>query len=326
MKRAVVVGLGSIAKRHRANLKELYPNIQIISLSSSGRIPDEPVCNSDYLLSDIKDLDFKLDLSIIASPSPFHVEHALPFIHKGIPTLIEKPVTASLEDAKRLIEAEKQSNTHVSVGYCLRFLPSLQKLEKLVRADKAGEIYNVFIEVGQYLPDWRSDKSYIDSVSANKNLGGGALLELSHELDYAQWLFGPLALEYGKLRSSQELKLEVEDSVDIVATNSSGAIINIHLDFLQRPARRTCRIIGSKGSIECDLIKNEICFNGINGRETLYSQPQWNKNNMYKNMIESFIASSNKLGCYNATLTNSAATVELIELIKLSAQKLNIDQ
>ncbi|WP_420230753.1 Gfo/Idh/MocA family protein [Psychrobacter sp. ER1] len=180
-----------------------------------------------------------------------------------------------------------------------------------------GEIYNVFVEVGQYLPDWRTNKNYKNSVSASSNLGGGALLELSHEIDYTQWLIGNLTPKFSVLRSSKALELEVEDSADILSVNSKGAVISIHLDFLQRRPYRKCRFIGSNGSLEWDLIKNNIVLNSSDRSEIIFSDPDWDKNKMYLNMILDF--ENLILGKPNQCITplEAANTISFISKVKI---------
>ncbi|MDN3684015.1 Gfo/Idh/MocA family oxidoreductase [Vibrio sinaloensis] len=199
-------------------------------------------------------------------------------------------MTSDLEDALRLASVAKATQTPVAVGYCLRYLPSAVKVHQLLQTQAIGTLYNVYVEIGQYLPDWRPSKDYRDSVSANANLGGGALLELSHELDYSQWLLGPLAIQFAQLRSSQELALEVEDMADIIATTESGALVNIHLDFLQRKAHRRCRFVGSQGVIEWDLISNRVVQTSDGGEQVIYSDSEWDKNQMYLNMLSDFVS------------------------------------
>ena len=292
-KNFAVVGLGNIAERHRQNIKALWPNSNICAISSSGRAAQSPIANCDKFVANIADLSVKaIDMAIIASPAPFHVAHAMRFMRAGIPTLIEKPLCINIEEASTLEQCAKDSNCRVAVGYCLRFLPSAGLMKQLVENRKVGQVLNVFIEVGQYLPQWRPSKHYKETVSANAALGGGALFELSHEFDYCQWIFGGLSLKHAYLRRSEQLQLNVEDIVDVAATLPNGALVNLHLDFLQQKAHRHCRVVGSEGTLNWDLIKNEVTFCNNDGCTTLYSKPQWNQNLMYTAMLEQFFGAT----------------------------------
>ncbi len=317
MERVAVVGLGNIATRHRRNLKCLFPKVQLYAMSASGRIPQEAISDADYLVSSIHMLiEKRVQFVIVASPSPFHALHSIPLIESGIPVLIEKPVTASLNDVKMLQSISAQYQTPVAVGYCLRYLSSALEMKRLLSSGKIGNLYHASVEIGQYLSDWRPNKDYRDSVSAKVSLGGGALLELSHELDYTQWLLGELTLEHAILRQTKELALEVEDSADMLFSNSKQAIIHMHLDFLQRKAHRQCRFVGSKGALEWDLIDNEIRFVSPQGMQVLYSEPKWDKNQMYTAMLADFVAKIHQEPNQCVSLGEAAQSVELIEEIK----------
>lgn len=317
MKNIAVIGLGNIATRHRRNLKLLFPKSKLIVMSASGRIPKELVSDSDYIAENIDEIiRLKVQLVIIASPAPFHTQHAIPFIQAGIPVLIEKPVSVTQTDAQALIDAEAKYKTPVAVGYCLRYLPSAQKVRQMLQEAVIGKLYNVFIEIGQYLPDWRPTKDYRETVSAKVELGGGVLLELSHELDYAQWILGSLIPRHVILRASEELGLEVEDNADILMTTAKGAVVNIHLDFLQRKAHRKCRFIGSEGCIEWDLVQNEVVLITAKERQVIYSAPEWDKNQMYLEMVTDFIRKINGKPNQSITLQEAERTVGLIVEIK----------
>ncbi len=320
MKKVAVIGLGSIATRHRKNLKYMFPNAEILGMSASGRIPTEEISDCDLIVANLDELiKANVEMVIVASPAPFHTLHALPLIEAGIPTLIEKPVTASVASALKIQKAVEKHGTSVAIGYCLRYLPSAQKLKALFSEDKIGKIYNANIEIGQYLPDWRPQKDYRDCVSAQKKLGGGALLELSHEFDYAQWLLGPLTLQHAILRSSEELSLDVEDMVDVVAITNTDAIVNIHLDFLQHKATRKCSFIGSKGRLDWDLISNQLIFTDKTQTVTLYSEPEWDKNQMYIEMIIDFISMIDNKNNNSVKLSEAVNTISFIEEIKQKA-------
>lgn len=321
MNKIAVIGLGNIAERHRRNIRFLFPQATIYATSASGRNVESNVTNCDVLIptvTDLSKLTNSLDLAIIASPATFHSKHAVPFIEGKVPTLIEKPVVASFSDIYPLIKAVNVNKTPVAVGYCLRYLPSAKILRQLLDENIAGRILNIDISVGHFLPDWRPG-NYRDSVSASRSLGGGVLLELSHEIDYAQWLFGELNIQHAIIRNSGILHIDVEDIVDIIATTSEQIIINIHLDFLQRLAYRKCTIIGSEGRLEWDLISNNIALYKATGSEVLFSDINYDKNNAYIDMLKDFIRFSEGRENTCVNLNDGIATISMIEKIKKMA-------
>jgi len=286
-------------------------------MSASGRIPAEPVEYADGIIPDINSLiEIRPYLVIIASPSNIHSQQAIPLIEAGIPVLIEKPVTATVSDSNSLMKIAAKHQTPIAIGYCLRYLSSSLLMKSLIDDQLIGEIFNLQADVGQFLPDWRPDTKVEETVSANAALGGGVLLELSHELDYIQWLLGDLTVKYAQLRHSKELGLEVEELADLVLTNDRGTVCNIHLDFLQKQAHRHCHLIGSKGRLNWDLIENTITLYSSSGKKVVYSEPEWDKNRMYLAMIEDFVNQIEGDRHQCISLNEAIKTVQLIEQIK----------
>lgn len=308
-----VIGMGSIAKRHLANLKHLHPEDKIYAVSASGRSKELP-SNADAVISLEQLLVEKPVYVIIASPAPYHVTTANILLQKGIAVLVEKPLSDNLNSCKELL-----ANIHgldknmVSVGYCLRFLPSAQIVKKYLDSGSLGVVYNIESNVGQFLPGWRTDKNYKDSVSAKKELGGGALLELSHELDYLFWFFNDLELQHSWLRTTDELNLDVEEIVDLVLATSSGTYISVHLDFIQKSTQRNCEFICEKGRLVWDLIENSVTLFHSTGTETIYSEPEYNKNGMYIDMLQAFENAKTAGMSYLATAETASKVIKLIE-------------
>ncbi len=318
--RAIVVGLGSIALRHRRNLKSLFPEIFIIAVPASGRVTNQNVEFADQIISSLDGVvNERVDMAIVASPAPFHTSHAKFLLLAGVPTLIEKPVTSNSQDAYELMKIYEETHTPAAVGYCLRYMPSSIKIKELLDQKIIGNIYNAFVDVGQYLPDWRPSKDYRDSVSAKISLGGGALLELSHEIDYVQWMLGPMEVQYSQLRSSSELNLEVEELADFVLVSDSGTVCNMHLDFLQKDARRTCSFIGEKGRIDWNLLTNSIVLSTKDNSVILFEEKDWDSNQMYLSLLKDFLnlIKGYKNRCVD--LKEAATTVQMIEDIKKHA-------
>lgn len=315
MMRVAVIGLGNISKRHRGNLRIMFPEVEIVAMSASGRIPSEMISNADYIVSNIQSIiDYTVEMAIIASPAPFHSVHAIPLIEAGIPVLIEKPVTTNVEEAKAIIKAKNNYQVNVGVGYCLKYLSSALFVKNFIESGRAGKVINANIEIGQYLPDWRPNTDYKQSVSAVDSLGGGVLFELSHDIEYAQWLFGKLEIEHALIRNTGELGIEAEDVADILATSQSGCVVSLHLDFLQRQASRKCKIISNRGALVWDLIKNQVVWADETGESFLFSDELWDKNKMYLNMLRDF---NNKIKSDSfSSIESSLSVVELITNLK----------
>ncbi|AZQ11110.1 Gfo/Idh/MocA family protein [Shewanella khirikhana] len=313
-----VVGMGSIAKRHIKNLKFLYPNAQIYVASSSGKNFDLPEGASAVVsLSEI--IALKPNYVVLASPASYHVETAKLLLENKIPVLIEKPLTAKFSDAAEFLNFyESKKYPPVAVGYCLRFLPSALAVKSFLESGGLGTVYNVHSVVGQFLPSWRSDKSYKDSVSAKAELGGGALLELSHELDYLQWIFGPLVLQHSWLRTTEELGLQVEEIANLIITTETGVYISVHLDFVQKATQRKCEFIGEKGNLYWDLVANTVTFKDSNSTSMIYADEQYDKNTMYLDMLKAFADVENLGRRELASVRTSAKVIELIQLAKQS--------
>lgn len=269
LEKFLIISLGSIGQRHLDNLRFLRPKSQIAILHLNSKDEDIPP-GADYCFYDlINAANFEPNAAIICSPASFHTEIAQFLINNKIPTLIEKPISDKLDGLDMLIKSSQDYEVPVMIGYNLEFLPSLIKTKELLNKGLIGDILGVRAEVGQYLPDWRPSNPYQNSVSAKKELGGGVLLELSHEIDYVYSLFGmpdKVSTSGGTFGFSD---INVEDIISLNMTYKQPArLANIHLDFLQRAPCRLCKFIGSKGTIIWNGLTNEIIVNHVNVKQS----------------------------------------------------------
>jgi len=254
----LIAGLGSIGRRHLATVRAVLPDARIVVLRRPGQALPADAGPKTALVHNVEAaLAASVDAAIIANPAPFHVATALPLARAGVPLLIEKPLAEGPEGLAPLLEACANQHVPLQVGYCLRFDPSLRAMKDALEAGAIGRMLSLNAEVGQYLPDWRPGNDYRQGVSAQAALGGGALLELSHEIDYARWLAGEVTAVAAAIGRLGDLEIDVEDSADLILTFASGARGSVHLDMLQRPATRTCRIVGSAGTLAWDGIRHQ---------------------------------------------------------------------
>lgn len=262
MNRLLIVGSGAIGKRHFEVLKTLYPHSDIRFLSRATK--DLQLSEGRYMYTWDEVDEFSPNLAIIANPAPFHFQVGVSLAKKGVHLLVEKPICNHSLDADLLVSECNANNVFLKVGYNLRYLSSLQTFRKLIINGVVGDLMSVRAEVGQYLPDWRKGVDYRDTVSACKNLGGGVLLELSHEIDYLNWIFGTPDSVIGVVSKQSKLEIDVEDNADLLIRYCIGSheksflVANLSMDFIRFNPVRQCTVIGSTGSIRWDGIANTV--------------------------------------------------------------------
>jgi predicted dehydrogenase len=129
-------------------------------------------------------------------------------------------------------------------------------------------------------------------VSARRDLGGGVVLELSHELDTARWLMGDVRNVGAVMGHLSDLEIDVEDTAEILLEFRNGAVGSVHLDMVQRTPRRTYRIIGTEGTVVCDVISNRVSMFSVSGNEwsDLYSCDNMDRNQLYVEELQRFFS------------------------------------
>lgn len=251
------VSLGSIGKRHLRNARTLLPNARISVWRQHTRDDNIPDGADEIAVDLAQAMAFAPDAVLISSPASEHINNAREFAKHHVPIFLEKPLAARSESIEDFAQLCSASRGFTMVGYILRFLPVLHVLRKYLREGVLGEVHTARVEVGQYLPDWRPDNDYRQSVSGQDKLGGGALLELSHEIDYATWLFGfPQSLQCSRSHLSP-LEIDVEDSAHILMEYPRQTV-SLQLDFLQRVTNMAVQIVGSKATLVADLVREDL--------------------------------------------------------------------
>ena len=266
IKRILIIGLGSIGKRHLRLARELNPEADIRVLRHQKCLYD-PEHSNGCFFSIEQALVFNPQLAVIASPASVHLAQAQSFAEIRTHLLIEKPLSISTEGIEHLIETCRKNKIVLLIGYNLRYLPSLNKFRDLVRENIIGKVFSVRSEVGQYLPSWRPGSDYKESVSAKSDLGGGALLELSHEVDYLRWIFGEVDWVNASISKQSNLEIDVEDTAHLIlgfaslSNNEKQLIGSLNIDFIRHDKIRLCTVIGEKGTLR---------WNGTVGKVELF--------------------------------------------------------
>src|SRR5271165_2305535 len=258
--RALVVGCGSIGRRHAKNLKTL--GLQHLAFCDTNPEALEQ-CFQEVkgeLFSDYAAAlqAFKPDLTLICTPPVYHVEQALAALRARSHVFIEKPLSHESSGIEVLIAEARRHDRNVQIGYNMRFHPGLKILKELIDSGKVGRVLWLNVEAGQYLPDWRPWQNYRESYSARQELGGGIILDGSHELDYICWLLGRPTEVTCRAEHLSSLEVDVEDSAWIYLSFPERRRAELHLDFVQRAYTRTCKVVGEMGTALWDFNLPEV--------------------------------------------------------------------
>lgn len=252
MNRALVIGQGSIGRRHARILGEENCAVGLVSRHARGpgTYPDLAAALAD----------FAPDYVVIANETSGHAESLRDLAAAGFEgaVLVEKPLFSS-EQHLPAGGFDRLGFRRLAVGYNLRFHPLVLRLRDWLTAKK---LLAVQVHCGQYLPTWRPDSDYRASYSASRARGGGVLRDLSHELDYLALLCGPwtsLTAAGGRMGS---LEIDTDDQWLVTMRLASGALASVALDYWHRPGRRVLVAVTEQGTAEADFIAGTLTIDG----------------------------------------------------------------
>jgi predicted dehydrogenase len=248
--RVLIVGLGSIGRRHLSNLQKLDCEVSVYrrTIETAEAIRREFGIAAFASLTDAA--AWKPNVVLIANPTSEHLKIAFWALEHDCHVFIEKPLAHSLDGVDTFLRLAEERKRCVAVGCNLRFHPALEAIHTAVVNGRIGRLLSARAEVGQYLPDWHPGTDYRQEYSARAELGGGALLTLIHELDYICWIGGEVRESVGMLAKVSDLEIDVEDVAEIICRHVSGALTSVHMDFLDRAYNRRSRWVGEAGTIE----------------------------------------------------------------------------
>lgn len=244
--KVLIIGLGSIGQRHKKVLINLGCFVKTLSRREGL---------SDFL--SIENAFTELyDFVVICNETALHIPTILKVRSLKFtgPIFIEKPLSIGMKDVLSI-----SNDPALWVCYNLRFHPVLLKLQEHILTEK--KLYYAHLHVGQILSSWRKGREHLKTYSALKKLGGGVVHDLSHEIDWAQWLLGPFSSIQSYIRKLSNETYDSEDFCLIIASNERCPIISINLNYLDKNPTRFSYISGEFQIAKVDLINSEIKLN-----------------------------------------------------------------
>lgn len=259
--KVLIVGCGSIGRRHARNAAALGAEVALCDLSMARMCElGREIGSSEYYV----DIDKAASTSgasaaVVATPSNLHAEPARILMKAGIHVLMEKPLCSDLSEAMELKKIVDESSLVFMMGHTYRFRTEWQEVKRLIDEKPLGRVYSAEFIGGWYLPDWHVREDYRYEYAAQKRLGGGVLLtSLSHFFDIVSWFFGDISKISGARMQLSELEIDVDDAVVCALKTVDGVGITLIEDFLSRCPRRTFRVNAEYGYLEADFNRKTI--------------------------------------------------------------------
>lgn len=288
----LIVGCGSVGKRHIRNLRALEAGDIIAHDAKPERCYE---VEQEYGVQTYNNLDEALtqkpEVALVCTPTSLHISPALSAAQKGCHLFIEKPLSHSLDGVDELLWTVAQKNLVTLVGCNMRFHPGIALMKELLVKKSIGKVICVRVQAGQYLPDWHPWEDYREGYSARKPLGGGVILDSIHEIDYVSWFLGDVSQVFCFSDKLSSLEIDTEDTAEILLQFRSGAIAEVHLDYVQRYYGRSCQIIGEEGTILWDFNETRVqLYSASNGKWQVFpDNPGYDANEMYLKEMKHFL-------------------------------------
>ena len=284
-----IIGTGGIAGSHIASYKK-QPDVEVVA--GADLIPgkaekffkDNEVEAKAF--TDYKEMidTMNLDAVSVCTYNRTHAECTIYALEHGLPVLLEKPMTVTLEEAIAIREAEKKSGKIVSVGFQPRFDANMQMIKKIVQSGELGRVYYVQTGGGRRhgIP-----VSWSETFIENDKAGLGALGDIGcYSIDLVMNALGnpkPLTVtgtatdyfgttpeaysQVGKPECAK--KFSVDDFASAYIRLEGGIILDFRIAwYMHLDTPGDTIIMGTKGSLR---IPSTDCWNGsFNKPMTIY--------------------------------------------------------
>lgn len=246
-----------MALKHIENAMLVCKDIEIFS--TSRRIKDSRFASRVLYVKSIDEAVARgAKALVVASRSDKHYKEVEAGNRLGLDMYIEKPVVTNREQLDKVKRLQWKDSTITQCGCNLRLLPSLNKMESIIRSGTLGHIARASFTCGQWLPDWRSGDDYRRSYSAKKGQGGKVVLDLVHEIDSALWLLGEMEPLACVLSSVPELSIDSEAVALSTLRLREGGLVTVCQDYVARRVIREYQIVGSLATLTWNLSRKEL--------------------------------------------------------------------
>ncbi len=242
-----MIGLGMMG-RHHARLLQASQHAQFAGAVDPGGDRFRAVHDPALVFGSIDELlsTGTVDFAIVCVPTELHLATVAELCAAGASVLVEKPLAATIEQAREIVRLCAEAGVRGAVGHVERFNPALQELRRRLLDGQIGRLFGVSTERTGPFPARVQDVGVVTDLA-------------THDIDLVSWLsdsrIATVSAQVQHLTGRRH-----EDHVIACGALDSGASFNLAVDWVSpRKVRRT-RVLGERGMLEADALTADLYF------------------------------------------------------------------
>ncbi len=314
----LVVGCGSIGTRHTRLLDE-RDDVEVWicdtwadNLAAAQQVVPQAKAFDDFDAA----LQEGPDAVFVYTPDKLHKPMAIAALEAGCDVFCEKPLAENLANAQAILEATEAAAGMLQVGYVLRYHRAIRKIGDLVARGELGNLIGGRALVGSYYTLMCVTTPFL--LESRDALA----LAYSHQLDYLRLFFGEAVRVSAESARLGDLEMMPQPNVvSMLLTYASGAIVQLHLDFVQHPERHALEIIGDRKTVAYDAITSQFHTFDRASNSHEVEEIAVPRDDAYRTQIAEFLKAVRRDRIPSVSAADGVAAVKVAEAAIESARK-----
>ena len=188
----------------------------------------------------------RIDLLSVCVPTLLHLEVALAAIQKGIPLLVEKPIAASLDEGRVMMEAAQRAGIPLMIGHVERFNPAVLELKQHLQKGELGRVFQVYARRTGPFPQRVRDVGVVHDLAP-------------HDIDIMRFLLDS-EVDRVYAETEQRISTEHEDMLSGLLRFRNGVVGVLDVNWLTPIKIRQLSVLGEKGLFTVDYLNQDLLF------------------------------------------------------------------
>lgn len=311
-RRILVVGLGSIGKRH-ARLLSARADLDVQVCEPSSAVLEGAKAELGHLTAYASleaGLAAKPEMVLIATPHHLHAVQAVASMKAGTHVLCEKPICVDVSEAREMIEASRQYKKTLCVGFHLHFQAGIARMKAIIDSGMIGTVAHLHCRVGSFITLRNSLSRY------QEKLKGALVLDYAHQPDLILWLLGdlPAGVSMTGLQGGNLPHTSNPNVLGLTLDYARPVLATVHLNYMQMPQRHEYEVVGDKGWVVLDLDSGLIRIGLRETEKDTQERVSAERDDAYRSEHEAFIQAVDGKRLPESSGESAARSVELFSM------------